>query len=504
MFGKNKKYPYSRSSSHRATSHRRTSGVGSSRRRQNWSSSVVGSHAQGAAPSHRASSARSSSRTTRRNMNARGSELHQMTIDRSVDKRTARHQVGKSRTEGFMRRQNTTNRIFVVVAIVLIIAIAFGAGSCVYRSTLTSSMALNDDSVTEQLVAPKSNDDPCNILIAGITGDGTASEAASYLAVMRVDPGKKVVSLINIPSNIATSYGSDADGDMLRDAPHAKDEGELVSQVSSLIEGDINHYVRLTDEGFISLVDSLGGLNITVDQVVDDPTVGHIVLDPGEQTLSGEQALTYVSAKNYTNGYTTRADIQSKVFAALVSAVQEKGGLAAAFDADKLASCISTDMDYDTLTSLASVYAESTLYSATMPGSQYVSDKSTYWSTGSSAWETMLKQYAAGESLDVSVDTSGVDKGGLSIIVLNGSGNTGYGAKMADQLTAAGYAIQETGNADAYVYDETLVIYREESGKQAAEAIVQDLGCGRAVYASVYYSLTTDIQVVVGKDWNPS
>jgi len=46
-----------------------------------------------------------------------------------------------------------------------------------------------------------------------------------------------------------------------------------------------------------------------------------------------------------------------------------------------------------------------------------------------------------------------------------------------------------------------LVIYRSDDDKLAAEAIVQDLGTGRAVAAGVYYNLSTNIQVVVGKDW---
>ena len=103
--------------------------------------------------------------------------------------------------------------------------------------------------------------------------------------------------------------------------------------------------------------------------------------------------------------------------------------------------------------------------------------------------------------MDISVDTSGVDKSGVSIIVLNGAGIDGYSAQAAEVLKSNGYAIEDTGNAESFVYDETLVIYREEKDKVAAEAIVQALGTGRTVSAGVYYSLKTDIQVVVGKDW---
>ena len=103
--------------------------------------------------------------------------------------------------------------------------------------------------------------------------------------------------------------------------------------------------------------------------------------------------------------------------------------------------------------------------------------------------------------MNISIDTSGVDKSAVSITVLNGAGIDGYSAQAAEVLTNNGFKVDETGNAESFVYDETLVIYREEKDKTAAEAIVQALGKGRTVSAGVYYSLKTDVQVVVGKDW---
>ena len=267
-----------------------------------------------------------------------------------------------------------------------------------------------------------------------------------------------------------------------------------------MLEQDINHYVRITDSDFISLVDSLGGLQVNVETYVDDPTVGTTVLDPGDQTLNGEQALTYVSAKNYTDGFAQRASIQNQVLTALIDAIQARGGIGFAMDADSIAGKIKTDIDYDTLNSIASIYDDATVYTSTVPGNNSSAGDDTYWSVGST-FSQVLDEFKAGEDMDISVDTSGVDKSSVSIIVLNGAGTDGYSAQAAEILTNAGYTIQETGNAESFVYDETLVIYRDEEDKTAAEAIVQALGTGRTVSAGVYYSLTTDIQVVVGKDW---
>lgn len=489
MFGKRKKSLHARPT-------RR-----SSRGRGSWSSSVVGTHAsdQRGGRSRRAATHRRPSQR----IDGHAGEINQIHFQsRSVDERTAaRSQRDRSRTATFMKRRDRMRYGVIAGVVVLVLVVAFGLGTCAFRNSVSSSMALDDANVSGALV-PATNDQPFYVLLSGISNTDPEGPTASYVAVMRIDASSKTISLLNIPSSIAQSYDNASDSsNMLRDAPHASNEGDLVSKVSALIEQDINHYMRISDEDFVSLVDSLGGLHVTVDTYVDDPTVGNIVLDPGEQTLSGEQALMYVSAKNYTDEFGTRSNVQNKVIFALIDAIQAKGGISFAMNADNVAGKIKTDMDYDTLNAIASLYSEATIHMSTVPGSKSISGDDVFWSVNSSTFSQIRDEFKAGEDMDITVDTSGVNRGSVSIIVLNGAGTDGYSAQAAQVLTDAGYAIQETGNAESFVYDETLVIYREEKDKLAAESIVQALGTGRAVSAGVYYSLKTDIQVVVGKDW---
>lgn len=472
----------------------------SSRRKADWSSSVIGTHTTGSRRPQPQRRTASRPRVTTPSEKRTG-EVRQIRFpSSSVDERTARHRVGQSRTESFMRHRDYMSRATLIIGIIIVVVVALSLGTCAYRNSLSSSMALNDDSVSNALVKADSNA-PTYTLLAGLT-DGEEGTCASYLGVLRVDQQSKTVSLLNIPSNITASYSnSDAKGTMLRDAPHIKDEGELVKQVSSLIGQDINHYVRITGDDFASLVDSLGGLNINVERYVDDPTVGTSVLDPGQQTLNGKQALVYVSAKNYADGYGYRADVQNQVFTAFVDALEAKGGLDFAMSADDVAGKIKTDMSYDEIGKIASLFPDATFYSNTVPGSQSTSGNKVSWSVASSSFSQISDQFKNGQNMDASVDTSGVNKSAVSIIVLNGAGADGYSAQAAQVLTNAGYTIKDTGNAESFVYDETLVIYRSDDDKLAAEAIVQDLGTGRAVAAGVYYNLSTNIQVVVGKDW---
>ena len=56
---------------------------------------------------------------------------------------------------------------------------------------------------------------------------------------------------------------------------------------------------------------------------------------------------------------------------------------------------------------------------------------------------------------------------------------------------------------DAGIYNETLVIYRDEAYKAAANTIVKTIDGGRVVNGGDYYTFDANVLVVIGKDWQP-
>lgn len=504
--------PTKRSSSRSSRPARKSKGL--------WSSSVIGSHAAphpSSRPKRRtgkmsSGALRRSVRDTTKqrpskrrsaSIDKRSAEINQMQVPtHSVDQRTSQHTGSKSRAQEFMKRRRRNSIIIAVVAAVVVIFLVFNIASCAFRSFTSASMALNDESVQNELVAAKA-DEPYYILLAGLSNYDESSEAASFLAILRVDEQNKQFSLMNIPSNIKTTFDQ-GDQDLIRNAVRHGGEGALVHAVKEQTGIDFAHYLRITEDGLQKLVDDIGGVEINVQYRVDDPRVGHVVIAPGQQNLNGAQALAFVSATNYTNGRTQRTNNQMDLFFGLINKMTSSEGLGWINDSDVVSSAIKTDMSYDALSHLATLYSEgASFHTATMPGSQYASNNVICFAPNTSTWNQVRERFMNGEDPNTSVDTSGVDKSKLSIVVQNGSGTDGFAAQAAQILEQHGYTIEDMGNADSFVYTETLVIYKEQDDEAAAEAIVADLGIGRAVYASVYYSLKTDIQVVVGQDWKP-
>ncbi len=88
----------------------------------------------------------------------------------------------------------------------------------------------------------------------------------------------------------------------------------------------------------------------------------------------------------------------------------------------------------------------------------------------------------------------------MTVTVRNGAGIEGVASDAAAALTGSGFAVGEVGNADQFVYDETLVVYSGEDSS-AADLVVSKLDRGRVVQSRGMYSFSTDVLVVVGKDW---
>ena len=84
----------------------------------------------------------------------------------------------------------------------------------------------------------------------------------------------------------------------------------------------------------------------------------------------------------------------------------------------------------------------------------------------------------------------------------NGYGIAGAATSVSDMLALAGYKQLEISNANSLVYKETLIIYRDDADKVAADDIRARLGYGRVLPSLGRYAFEGNILVVVGGDFS--
>lgn len=80
----------------------------------------------------------------------------------------------------------------------------------------------------------------------------------------------------------------------------------------------INHYAEIGFGGFAGIVDALGGIELCVEEPIDDPLAG-INLQPGCQIMDGPTALGFVRTRATAQGDLDRVARQRVFFSALMS-----------------------------------------------------------------------------------------------------------------------------------------------------------------------------------------
>lgn len=178
------------------------------------------------------------------------------------------------------------------------------------------------------LIAPGSVD----IVIMGVDarpGEGYLTRADSIM-LLNVAPGRLRVSLLSIPRDVfiqVPGYGEQRINTInVLGEQEAPGSGPALLK-ASLRESfgvSVERYVRLDFEGFVAVIDAVGGVDIDVPKLIVDyeyPTADGGVMtvrfEPGRQHMDGERALQYARTRHQDDDY-QRAARQQQVLDALL------------------------------------------------------------------------------------------------------------------------------------------------------------------------------------------
>ncbi|MDQ0188975.1 LCP family protein [Alicyclobacillus cycloheptanicus] len=174
------------------------------------------------------------------------------------------------------------------------------------------------EEVTSQVGGGIIGNKPVNILlIANNARDasnplslGTGGGQADILIVAHVDPATHVVSLISIPRDTLIAM-PDYDVPIpkikttftvgLNESPQMGPKLAM-QYVSKMIGMPIDDYIVTDFQGFANAIDAVGGITVDVKERIYDPGHSGANLNPGVQTLNGQQALAYIRVRQNDAG----------------------------------------------------------------------------------------------------------------------------------------------------------------------------------------------------------
>ncbi len=175
--------------------------------------------------------------------------------------------------------------VFIVVLVLISAILGFGIA-------VVSKLALLD--IFFSLTPTEPLLQATNVLVLGI--DDAFGHRSDTIMVVHTDPVSKTTSLISVPRDtLAVLPGRGLDK-----INHAFAYGgvELTRKaVEDLLNIDIPYYVTIDLSGITELIDQVGGVVIDVEKrmyYVDYAGGLHIDLQPGNQRLTGRQAMGYL------------------------------------------------------------------------------------------------------------------------------------------------------------------------------------------------------------------
>ena len=336
------------------------------------------------------------------------------------------------------------------------------------------------------------------------------------LMVLQVNPTLRRAVLISIPRDLRAEIPGHGHNKI--NAAYAYGGPELSRQtVEQLLGITLDGYVKINIDNFVKAVDTLGGVDLTVEDVegkgrgmnYDCPGDGLVIhLRPGPQHLTGYKAMGYVRYRHSNIpgcGGTDfqRAARQQKLLKALLIQKLRVTNIPALMRAgQQIFGCVKTTLSWRQMFDLMRLMRElksGDLKSVTLVGKDDMV-RGVYYCVLDN--NSIQAAQAEAESFLSGVGGGDAEEGApVRVEVRNGYIRAGEASRVAEKLKQDGYEISLVANATTRNHTQTVVLYRGEMQEQAQElagklggALVEHDPSGPAPEG------TAQMQVTIGRD----
>ncbi|MBP8863041.1 MAG: LCP family protein [Anaerolineae bacterium] len=277
----------------------------------------------------------------------------------------------------------------------------------------------------------------------------------------------------------------------------------------------IQYYVRLNFQGFVDLIDLIGGIDVYVAEPINDPlypdnNYGYdpLYIPAGQQHFDGAMALKYARTRHDSNDF-ERARRQQQVLLAVLERVSSLnllpqlaprlGELYTLMDQS-----VSTDLTLDEVLALAglAIKVDRTQIRFAVIDStcteNYITPEGAQVLIPLRDRIREVRDYVFGGA---ELASQTVEQENATIGVLNGTGRAGLAASTTDYLKEQGVAVAAFGNADRADYATTMIILNRPKPATAAR-LATLLGLPQsAIVTASNVAAAQDITLILGADY---
>jgi len=401
------------------------------------------------------------------------------------------------------------------IAIIAVLVLANLGALAVFWALNTGrdilALANTDEEVVNELT--KATGDSLVFLVVGsdsregldnLTNFGPAGgQRGDVIMLVRLDQSTGGAQMLSIPRDLWVDIPGRG-MDKINAAYAYGGPSLMVQTIRENLGIDVNHYVEVGFVGFISMVDELGGIEMTFPYSARDVPSG-LNVEAGTQIVDGATALAYARSRKYqeyqNGGWVSvdasdigRTQRQQEVVRSILAELKTPGSIT---EAGQIAGSLAQHMTIDAALAQTSVAGLAWDFRGLLTGSIDGQTLPVYGDTIGGASVVIADEPDA--SAMIAAFLAGpvaVSTGPIRVQVLNGNGISGAAGRMSATLEAAGFEIAGLGDADSKDYTITTVVV--PTGSDAGNQIVGELGFGVVQVGGVDNAY--DAVVIVGAD----
>lgn len=342
------------------------------------------------------------------------------------------------------RRAKTKHGRIVRRVLLTLLVLVLAAAGAAFAWVASLQAKMNDKSVVTDelrasLVEKEKTTDPFYMLLLGTDGrPGEEVYRSDTIILARIDPQNKKVALVSIPRDTKVTINGQT---QKINAAHAIGGAQgAVQAVSTLCGVDISHYAEVSFDGMTGIVDAIGGVQIDVEDNINDWKAGNIKIQKGEQVLNGAAALTYARSRKFTDGDYTRMKHQRHLIEAIVKQVLNNTDATTIVPLlNSTADMVKTDMSITEIADLANqmrgMNVDTDLYSANVPSTTADVNGVSYVVANMPELQEMMDRIDRGEdpqgptTMNEGLGNTVSEDDAASAMSETGNGNTGSATK---------------------------------------------------------------------------
>jgi polyisoprenyl-teichoic acid--peptidoglycan teichoic acid transferase len=342
-----------------------------------------------------------------------------------------------------------------------------------------------------------------------------SGKRSDAIMLLRTNPGRDQASVLSIPRDLYLPIAGTGKSNRINTA-YSGGPDRMVNTITSALGIPIDHYVEVNFDGFRSIVDAIGGLNVNFPAPARDILAELNIPQAGCVHLDGEQGLAYVRSRHYeflengrwktdpTSDFGRIERQQDFIRRMIKKAISQ--GIRNPLVANELLDSFVKDVVVDAkLGTMDLLRLGMTFRSLGSGGIEMLTLPTTGARIGGSS-VLKLKEPEASQMVDRFLNppppvteqaAPAVAPGDVRVQVLNGSGRPGEAGAAAEKLGTAGFVPSGTGDAAGRASTEI----RFAPGGDAKAALVRSYVSGPSELKSDPSVKGSDVVLVTGRNF---